>query len=280
MKQLNSAGDNRHHIGHQRIMLLTPDRVFYLGLLGAPSLRKCGALMLYASLDSPFSLCLDGGHWAQRELAVVPPHVCHRIITNAPMIASIMIEPESVNLTRLPDVFTGPSCDETATLNRIREAYACLQTIDYEPRVKTLDVDCLFWGRALAPRALDARVAAIINKIRHDPTGHYSACACAAESGLSFSHFLHLFKQETGVAFRKFQAWKRARAMLYHVNRRDALIDIALDVGYPDSTHFSHTIRQVYGLPPREIFAGSRHLMILRQEPLRTDAWQRSLAAA
>ena len=37
---------------------------------------------------------------------------------------------------------------------------------------------------------------------------------------------------------------------------------VALDVGYPDSTHFSHSIRQVYGLTPKSIFAGCRKLAL------------------
>lgn len=40
------------------------------------------------------------------------------------------------------------------------------------------------------------------------------------------------------------------------------LTDIALDAGYPDSTHFSHSIRQVYGLTPKSIFAGCRKLAL------------------
>jgi AraC-like DNA-binding protein len=40
------------------------------------------------------------------------------------------------------------------------------------------------------------------------------------------------------------------------------LTDVALDAGYPDATHFSHSIRQVYGLTPRSIFAGSRKLAV------------------
>ena len=40
------------------------------------------------------------------------------------------------------------------------------------------------------------------------------------------------------------------------------LANIALDVGYPDSTHFSHSVRQVYGLTPKSIFAGCRKLAL------------------
>jgi methylphosphotriester-DNA--protein-cysteine methyltransferase len=125
-----------------------------------------------------------------------------------------------------------------------------------------LDFDCLFFGRALAPRPLDARIRRVIERIVSDPSASFSAEQCAAEVQLSFSRFLHLFKQETGVTFRAFRAWKRARSLLRHVRQAASLTDIALDAGYPDSAHFSHSIRQVYGLTPSDIVAGSRRLAL------------------
>jgi len=50
--------------------------------------------------------------------------------------------------------------------------------------------------------------------------------------------------------------------VLYYVTQDGNLANIALDVGYPDSTHFSHSIRQVFGLTPRSMFAGSRKLAL------------------
>ena len=44
----------------------------------------------------------------------------------------------------------------------------------------------------------------------------------------------------------------------------DNLAHLAQDIGYPDSTHFSHSIRRFYGLKPRAIFVGSRDLAIYR----------------
>jgi AraC-like DNA-binding protein len=52
------------------------------------------------------------------------------------------------------------------------------------------------------------------------------------------------------------------------VNSDSRLVYVALDIGYPDSTHFSHSIRQTYGLKPKDIFAGSRKLRIITQQPV------------
>jgi AraC-like DNA-binding protein len=69
------------------------------------------------------------------------------------------------------------------------------------------------------------------------------------------------------VSFRAFRAWKRARHLLHFVNEDINLAHLAQDIGYPDSTHFSHSIRRFYGLQPRAIFSGSRDLAIWRSDP-------------
>jgi AraC-like DNA-binding protein len=119
----------------------------------------------------------------------------------------------------------------------------------------------------LAPRLIDARIRQVVDGIKRDPSAPMSAQDCARSVHLSFSRFLHLFKQEVGVPFRSFRSWKRARSLLHHVNRDANLAHVALDTGYPDSTHFSHSIRQVYGLKPSDIFAGSRRLAIYAPAP-------------
>ena len=57
----------------QALMWITPDRVFYHGLLGAPSLRSMGAVMVYVAVSGQIRIQMDGGDWQTTELAVVPP---------------------------------------------------------------------------------------------------------------------------------------------------------------------------------------------------------------
>jgi AraC-like DNA-binding protein len=83
-----------------------------------------------------------------------------------------------------------------------------------------------------------------------------------------------LFKQQTGISFRAFRAWKRARHLLHFANQDLNLAHLAQDIGYPDSTHFSHSIRRFYGLKPRAIFSGSRDLAIYHSGRSAADsAW-------
>src|SRR5258707_12230686 len=99
-----------------------------------------------------------------------------------------------------------------------------------------------------------------------------TAADCAASAGLSPSRFLHLFKEQTGISFRAFRAWKRARHLLHFANQNINLAHLAQDIGYPDSTNFSHSIRRFYGLNPPAILSGSRDLAIYRTWGAEADA--------
>lgn len=248
----------------QRLMWLNADRVVYLGLLGEPAPRCFGSHALYLSLQAPHRIRLDGGDWQIGRLSVVPPAVRHRIVSGERMICGLLLEAETVEPAALPawlregrGVVDAPQAywHMQAALDGLRGAGA-------QPPVDTAAFDTCFFGQVLRPRALDPRVQAVLARIKADPHGQASAGDCAAQAHLSVSRFLHLFKAETGSAFRSFRAWQRARSLLYRVTQSGSLTGIALDAGYPDATHFSHSIRQVYGLTPRSIFAGSRKLVL------------------
>ena len=246
-----------------RIMVINSDRVIYAGLLGVTSTRKFGSLTVYASLGHPFRICVAGGDWRIGALAVVPPHTQHRIVSEDRLIGVLMIEPESIDTGRLPRFLQSALAEEDRTdiLERIRASFFRLMRGDILASRVTADLDRLFFGQALERRNLDRRIASIVDKVSNAPSDQYPAEACSQLAGLSFSRFLHLFKSEVGITFRCFRAWKRARSFLAFVKVPN-LTDVALKIGYADSTHFSHSIRNVYGLKPKDICAGSRRLAI------------------
>lgn len=254
-------------------MVIGRERVFYLGLLGVPSERSLGAYILYSGVERPFNLCIDGV-WQSRWLAMVSPCQPHRISTEDGLISAILLEPEAVDASYLHAWWEGIDGGDQARAiaGRIRAGYARLRTVDGVLLPDALDLDQLFLGRSLPRPVMDPRVARIVRAMQVDPRSIYAASDCAEAAELSFSRFLHLFKQETGVNFRKFRAWKRARSVLHLVNRRHSMTEVALEAGYPDSAHFSRCVRQVYGLCPSDIFSGSRSMTILLQRETMTPA--------
>ena len=249
--------------GH--LMLITPERVFYAGLLGRPRERCPGALHVYVAIKGGLWLTTADGGERYGELVAVLPNVRHTIASDYRSAICLVIEPESVpsgTFEELSKRLAGPEAEIVAS--RIRAAYALLRQRHCDEEITSAKFDIMCFGEALPARPLDPRVVRSIAQIGRFSGEPVTAASCAAEAGLSPSRFLHLFKEETGISFRSFRAWKRARHLLHFANQDINLAHLAQDIGYPDSTHFSHSIRRFYGLKPRAIFSGSRDLAIYR----------------
>lgn len=256
----------RRSTSAERVMWITPDRVFYVGLLGIPSSRSFGAISLYVALDSPVRISIQGGAWETGNLAVVQPYTSHSVACDSRHIAVIHVEPESVDSARLPALLRQASGLVTCSdlYARVMHCHEALLRNGRQAEASMFNFDELVFGERLPGRSVDPRIARVLQRICNDPSSPASAQDCADQVHLSFSRFLHLFKSEVGSSFRSFRTWKRARSLLHYVvDQRTTLTDVALGAGYPDSTHFSHTIRQVYGLKPKDIFAGSRKLRVI-----------------
>jgi AraC-like DNA-binding protein len=247
-----------------RMMWITPDRVFYAGLLGAPARHTKGAIIVYVAIEGPLRVRIEGGSWQAGEVVVIQPYVSYEIACEGRHVLDILVEPETVDSASLPGWLRGCGpVDAPAFAARVRRTHQRLVGAAAGTELRADDFDEFFFGEVLAPRELDPRIAAVLDRIKRDPSAGAAAEACAADANLSFSRFLHLFKQEVGIPFRSVRTWKRARSLLHYVNCSSNLVYVALDIGYPDSTHFSHSIRQTFGLKPRDIFAGSRKLRII-----------------
>jgi AraC-like DNA-binding protein len=254
-----------------RLMLISPERVFYAGLLGRPRKRSSGGYNIYVAMRGQLRIT-EGKSEAAGEVLVVPPYVPHSVESEHPCIICLVIEPETVEPSAMAALSAGIAGAEAPEIaRRIRDAYETLRLQQRHGGFTTGEFDRLCFGEALPDRRLDHRIRRAAANLNDFSGSKMTAADCAASVNLSPSRFLHLFKEQTGVSFRAFRAWKRARHLLHFVNEDINLAHLAQDIGYPDSTHFSHSIRRFYGLQPRAIFSGSRDLAIYRSDPAMLD---------
>ena len=75
--------DDRRESG--RLMLISPERVFYAGLLGRPRKRTGGGFSIYAAMQGSLKIT-EGKSETIGEVAVVPPYVTHSVESEYPSI--------------------------------------------------------------------------------------------------------------------------------------------------------------------------------------------------
>lgn len=261
------------------LLITTPDRVFYRGPLGQPRLRRFAAAACYVALGGELSWALPKDGVASdlcegRGPALwVPPGVAHQIAAHHGAVLCYLIEPEfhdlaawSANHAQRLMHASGYSASTLALLGSW--APSSLGSGRAPPGETPGDLDAeldaeldrLVLGAPLPVRDLDERIIQVLAVVRADVACAWQAADAARYCQLSSSRFMHLFKAEVGVGWRAFRAWKRARGLLTSAPTYESLTQLALTLGYPDASHFSHAIRQVTGLRPSDILSGGRHL--------------------
>ena len=243
--------------GYCRRIRVDADRVFYCGDLGRPSMRRSGAINVYVALDAPLRFSFDGGPWQAGECVVAQPYVEQRLACDGRLICDFMIEPESVDLAALPAFLR--ACGAVRAEPFVRRVHVAARG----GPLAACSLDDAFLDAPLPRRAMDPRIARVVEHLQKMPNSPVQAQAFAAQARLSLSRFLHLFKEETGRSYRTLRAWKRARMLLPRINQPQNLARLAQDIGYPDSSHFSHSIRQYFGICPKDILSGCRRLQVV-----------------
>lgn len=234
-------------------MWVDAERLAFVGPMGTVMRRRMGSVTIYLGLEQPFRFRIDGQRWRETRAAMVPPLVPHGFVANDQLMAALMIEPEAGTFKDVELDDEGVDILKAVMLQTYREM------LEHGPAVAAhLDLfhcEHVVLNKGTVRPPIDLRIVRAVERIRATPYMRVTASQLADQSDLSFSRFVHLFREQTGLTFRNFVAWKRARGILETLDQHGSLTRIAEDTGFPDLSYFSNTVRHTYGLAPREMFA-------------------------
>lgn len=242
----------------QPMIMVAPDRVLHVCRLGSRlDYRVIGAHVIYVGLEEEITVYQPDGSSTRSRVISVKPYQRHRIAAGRQYVKTILVEPETATERCLDDLhdtigdttLVEPLLAGLLDPNPLRRAFSCESTAP----ITKHEFDRLNFGYELESREMDERIEVATKMLRDSIGDAILTDDCAEEFSISSSRFRRLFVGDTGVQFRKYRMWRRARAYLEQVLSMSSLTEIALDLGYPDSTHFSRSIRSTYGLPPREM---------------------------
>lgn len=101
---------------------------------------------------------------------------------------------------------------------------------------------------------VDDRVARVVSLIHQSVAQNCPVTELAGAVNLSAPRLVQLFRQQVGVPIRRYRQWHRLFVTAIRVARGWSLTEAALDAGFTDSAHLSHTFRAITGLRPSDIF--------------------------
>ncbi len=196
------------------------------------------------------------------QAVIINAHVSHKLSMEAGWI--ILIEPQSflgqsLKLQFLKSDFKVltdlPAFNSSQTSMPSKIPIELLtplwQTLQLEPEINSFTENNS--NPSLDPRIhqLQTRLNECFNGSCLKPQ-EWRASQVAADLSLSTSRFLHLFKQEMGIAWRPFLLWRRLLCAVNIINNGGTATLAAHTAGFSDSSHLSRSFRNMFGLSIRQ----------------------------
>lgn len=108
-------------------------------------------------------------------------------------------------------------------------------------------------GSENSAHQLEERIKQSIEFIHSNLHEELSLAGIASKVHLSESRFAHLFKEQTGIPFRKYILWCRMQAALHEVMKGQSFTNAAYGGGFSDVAHLSRTFTEMFGVSPSEV---------------------------
>ena len=248
------------------LLYLWDKRTIYLGPLFEPLQLSVGAATLVISLGEPISFITKE---MNKEVT------CHSLLLPAGMSANIDTKQTvvaNISLDALGGDFHALS--KRMQYSQGKAAYGIQNESQYISAFKNLQTEKMDSQQAYEftdtllncheeSFNIDKRVVKVVEYIKKTVDDNLSVEDLASRVNLSVPRLIQLFKQQTGVPMRRYRLWHRLFVTAVKMGQGESLTQAALNAGFTDSSHFSHTFRGMIGMTPSAIFSQPNLLKII-----------------
>lgn len=174
----------------------------------------------------------------------------------------LLLEPEEIHARRIRMRWLGDSAFVALPSHIVGAAKALLARPG--PEQASVPTDLV---RELVPDMeplppVDARITALLDRLRALPEKRVTLRKLAEETRLSESRLTHLFKEQTGVPIRRYLLWLRLNDAMDRAMTGATLTEAAHAAGFSDSAHLSRTCQEMFGINPFAIVRHSQFVQV------------------
>lgn len=224
------------------LVWVRPGHVGYIGPELGVDLHSPSVAVLSVGLDEPFVLETAAHGDIRTGSSFAPARAVHRVVAPEKWILLLFVDPTGTPATGIAEEMAATAGPYGLGHRREQELIELCRDADVDP-------DRIF-ARAVTGRAAaaDQRIESVAAAIRQDPNRTFRAETIAANLGLSTTHFLRLFTQQSGTTFRGYQRWTRVMHAIRDAASGRDLTRCATDAGFATPSHFSETFHHMFGL--------------------------------
>ncbi len=125
------------------------------------------------------------------------------------------------------------------------------------PMFSMLELDLTYADTNATTSLTDKRIQKLLSELDRcllgdclKPTG-WRASEVASQLALSEGRFLHLFREQMGIAWRPYLLWRRTICAISAITKGLPATEAAHLAGFSDSAHLSRTFRSLFGMSIR-----------------------------
>ncbi|MFP2910875.1 helix-turn-helix transcriptional regulator [Pyxidicoccus sp. 3LFB2] len=232
-----------------------PQRLLYAGPLGGTQPHAHHTFQLLLSLGEPVVLRDTDLREAACPAAVIPPDVEHTVVSMAPAVVILHINPDDLVGRQLRTLALGTDVEAwrhagapllSPGLPALPRRWADAEALE-RSLLRALQADT---GQAPPTHPAVKKLLRLLPDLLEEDV---RLAALAPRVGLSAGRLSHLFGEEVGLPLRPYILWLRLRRAAGHLQRGASLTQAAHAAGFTDSAHLSHAFRRTFGLAPSDI---------------------------
>ncbi|MDN5200106.1 AraC family transcriptional regulator [Fulvivirgaceae bacterium BMA10] len=249
---------------HNRIVK-TDGMGIFIGKFSDNVLHQHYALQVTIALEGEFVASLKGKEYSSQAVAI-QPNVAHSIRCREGAVMLLLINPASlighfISRHLMTSNFQEFKNHWTNSLRQLGSdfLYEKIKIQEFQTNYQKL-ADVFMQFCTDSSHQPDDRILKGMKYLREHSEEIVPLEEIAQKTYLSKSRFLHLFKQETGVTYRRMQLWIKLMHAFDLVPGMNSLTELAYACGFSDSAHFSRTFKETFGLVPSALFNNSQFI--------------------
>lgn len=250
------------------LLYLWDKRTLYIGPMFEPLRLSQAAATLLVSLDEAVFITLSDRSVMSCRSLLVPAGQSIKIDTGSAIIACCYLDAMGCDYVRLKSQmqrYEGGVYLHSANENLLSQTCLSWYHSPLPSDELFLQLDQLLSAvvTVFLPCHTDVRIETVIRLIKSQVNAVPSVDALAEAVGLSRSRLVQLFKQQTGVPIRRYRLWHRLYVTALRMGQGESLTDAAIGAGFADSSHCTHTFRDMLGIKPSLLLGQTNKLCIV-----------------
>ena len=240
----------------------------FLGTIADTAVHRHHAVQLVFSLDGSFSIDTETDSFSANAV-LIGSDTPHRLKGQSGTQVLVLVESGSDTASRLKAVLNGKgiitiseellSKDASSEFLSIISSSTC--NTDILAALNSI-INAIAHG-ADNPNSIDPRIEKARDLINSLPEKKIFAHDIAETLLLSETRFIHLFKQETGIPFRRYVLWKRMMDSILVLLDTADITRAAHEAGFADSSHLARTFKENFGIILSDIFKNDRFVQVI-----------------